>query len=234
MILEARGLQSGYGGSRVLTGLDLAIEPGEVVGVLGRNGMGKTTLMRTLVGLVTPSAGSIRFMGQEIGGAKPFEIARRGIAYVPQGREIFAPFSVLENLRMGLLGHQRPAAGYADAMFALFPILDERRDQVAGTLSGGQQQQLAIARALISDPRLLLLDEPSEGIQPSIVLDIADTLSAHARDRGLTVMIVEQNVDMVLRMADRCLFMENGTITARHSTQDLRQDEAIMHRYVAV
>ncbi len=165
---------------------------------------------------------------------KPFQISRLGVSYVPQGRDIFAGFTVLENLKMGLLGHRRPAPGYADAMTALFPILGERREQIAGTLSGGQQQQLAIARALITDPKLLLLDEPSEGIQPSIVNQIADTLSGYSSKHGLTVVVVEQNVDMVLRMASRCLFMENGSISACHTADELRADQTLVQRYISV
>jgi len=234
MILETKDLQSGYDGSVVLSGITLSVDQGEVVGVLGRNGMGKTTLMRTLVGQVPASAGEIHFDGHRINRKKPYEIARLGMAYVPQGREIFAGFTVWENLKMGALGQGRPRPDFAATMLALFPILAERRHQIAGTMSGGQQQQLAIARALVAQPKLLLLDEPSEGVQPSIVNDIADTLAKYARDQGLTVIIVEQNVDMVMRMADRCLFMENGMIAAKHPVADLRGDESLVHRYIAV
>ena len=234
-MLEISGLEAGYGDSRVLRGLELSVGGGEMLALLGRNGMGKTTLLRTLMGLLPARAGAIRFEGRDIAGLKPFEIARLGIGYVPQGREIFADFSVEENLVIGQLGHSRLRDGaIPPAIFEDFPILAERRRQRAGTLSGGQQQQLAIARALIAEPRLLLLDEPSEGIQPSIVDEIAETLAEISRARGLTLVLVEQNVEMALDLADRCAFLENGRIVEQGPAEAVRRDQALLHRYLAL
>ena len=177
MRLEVEDLAAGYiQGSRVLDGLSLSIDHGEAVALLGRNGMGKSTLLRTIVGHLKPVSGSIRLGNSEIGALPPYRIARAGIGYVPQGREIFADFTVEENLRMGVLGKKQLGRDVPGWAYELFPILGERRRQRAGTMSGGQQQQLAIMRALVGMPDLLLLDEPSEGIQPSIVHDIGTVL----------------------------------------------------------
>lgn len=192
-LLEIAGLVAGYGGGTVLHGVDLSVAPGEGVAVLGRNGVGKTTLLKAIIGLVRPRSGTIGFAGARIGGLPPFRIARAGIAYVPQGREVFADLTVEENLILGDL--QAPDAGRA---YAVFPALAERRRVPAGRLSGGQQQQLAIARALMARPRLLLLDEPSEGVQPSVVLELADTLAAVAAAEGMAIILVEQNIDLAL------------------------------------
>ncbi len=233
-MLSVAGLEAGYRGSRVLNGLDLEVAEGTVAALLGRNGMGKTTLMRALMGLVTVSAGRIVFRGRDTAGLRPYTIAKLGIAYVPQGREIFADFTVEENLRLGLVGRPGGARRVPAAAYRHFPVLAERRGQRAGTLSGGEQQQLAIARALVGQPRLLLLDEPSEGIQPSIVLQIAASLKQIAAEEGLTVLLVEQNVEMVLSLAADCAFIENGRVAARHAAAELRGDAAILHRYLAV
>jgi urea ABC transporter ATP-binding protein UrtE len=232
MMLQIDGLQAGYDDSRVLNGVDLTVEAGAILGLLGRNGMGKTTLLRTLMGLLPAAAGRVQLDGRDITNRKPYEISNLGMAYVPQGREIFADFSVEENLRLGVLG--KPQREIGEAVFGYFPVLAERRRQKAGTMSGGQQQQLAIARALVGRPRMLLLDEPSEGIQPSIVEQIAATLREIAAQQGLTVLLVEQNVEMVLDVAADCAFIENGRVVARHDVETLRRDEAILHRYLAV
>jgi branched-chain amino acid transport system ATP-binding protein/urea transport system ATP-binding protein len=233
-MLSVVGLEAGYRGSRVLNGLDLEVAEGSIAALLGRNGMGKTTLMRALMGLVPASAGRIVYRGRDIAGLRPYAIANLGIAYVPQGREIFADFTVEQNLRLGLVGRPGSARAVPAAAYRDFPILAERRGQRAGTLSGGEQQQLAIARALVAKPRLLLLDEPSEGIQPSIVMQIAASLKRIAAEQGLTVLLVEQNVEMVLSLAADCAFLENGRIAARHAPAELRRDAAILHRYLAV
>ena len=227
-------MEAGYRGSRVLTGLDLEVPEGRVTALLGRNGMGKTTLLRALIGLVPVSAGTVTFAGRPINGLKPYEISNLGMAYVPQGREIFADFTVEENLRLGRLGKPNGKGPVPASAYEIFPVLAERRRQRAGTLSGGQQQQLAIARALVGDPRLLLLDEPSEGIQPSIVDQIGRSLARLSRDRDLTVLLVEQNVDLVLSLATSCAFIENGRIVARHGVEELRRDRSIVHRHLAV
>lgn len=231
-MLVIENLKSGYRGSEVLQGIDLEAPEGGIMALLGRNGMGKTTLMRTIMGLTPASAGRIGFMGRDIAGLAPWEIANLGIAYVPQGREIFADFTVEENLVLGVLG--KKTREVPDLVYQHFPILRERRGQRAGTLSGGQQQQLAIARALAGRPRMLLLDEPSEGIQPSMVTQIAEVLRGIADGEGLTVLVVEQNVEMVFDMADDCAFIENGRVAARMPVEQLRRDESILHRYLSV
>jgi len=232
--LAIEGLVAGYGGSRVLDGLDLSVAAGEVVGLMGRNGMGKSTLMGAVMGVVPRTAGRVTVAGRETAGLAPFSIARLGVAFVPQGRDLFADFTVEENLALGVLGHERPRPGFADPVLALFPILKERLSQKAGTFSGGQQQQLAIARALVSRPRLLLLDEPSEGIQPSIVAEIAERLAAHAAETGLAILIAEQNLDMVMRMAGRCAMIENGRITADHPMAAVRAAPDLVTRHLAL
>ena len=233
-ILVLRGLESGYGGSRVLRGIDLAVGEGESVALLGRNGMGKTTLLKTLMGLLPAAKGEIRFAGRRLDGRRPEQVARTGIAFVPQGREIFADLSVEENLLLGAMGRGGLGAAVPQSIYARFPILAERRHQRGGTLSGGQQQQLAIGRALAGKPRLLLLDEPSEGLQPSIVIEVAEALKREAAEHGLTLITVEQNVDLALRVATRCLFIENGGIVAEASSAELRRDPAILHRHLAI
>ena len=226
------GLRAGYGGKPVLQGVDLAVRPGEIVAVIGRNGVGKSTLMRALIGLLAPMAGSVRFGGDELSGLVPHQRARRGIGYVPQGRDVFPRLSVEENLRVGEAMRRATAAEY-EKVYALFPILRERRRQRAGTLSGGQQQQLAIGRVLVGRPSLLLLDEPSEGIQPSVVQDIARIVVGLNRDGGLTVVLVEQNLDMIRLMAQRCYVMNKGRIIAELGLAEL-QDRTAMRRHLAV
>jgi urea ABC transporter ATP-binding protein UrtE len=234
-VLTVAGLRAGYQAmSEVLRGLDLEVAEGETVALMGRNGMGKSTLLRAIMGHIRIAAGRIRFLDHEIVGRRPFEISNLGIAYVPQGREIFADFTVEENLILGVLGKRALPARVPERIHAWFPILAERRRQKAGTMSGGEQQQLAIARALIGRPRLLLLDEPSEGIQPSIVQDLAVTLGRIAREERLTMLLVEQNLDLVLRLAGRCLFIENGRLVDAAEPARLRADPALLQRYLSV
>jgi branched-chain amino acid transport system ATP-binding protein len=213
-MLEVKDLHAGYGGGEVLAGLSLSIAAGEIVALLGRNGMGKTTLLRTLMGLVKPASGHILFDGQDLSRLESFEIARLGLAYVPQGREIFGALTVSENIRLGA----RSPAAVARA-FALFPALAPKADDAAGGLSGGQQQQLAIARALAMEPKLLLLDEPSEGIQPNVVQEIARIVVKAAREAGIAVLVVEQNTTLALAMADRVVFLEAGATTGDFPAQ---------------
>jgi branched-chain amino acid transport system ATP-binding protein len=231
-LLSISGLRGGYGGKPVLQGVDLNVSEGQITAVIGRNGVGKTTLIKSIIGLLPPSAGSIRFRGAEIGGMRPHVRARLGLGYVPQGRDVFPRMSVEENLRVGesISGVRKPDF---EPVYKYFPILRERRRQVAGTLSGGQQQQLAIARVLVGDPSLLLLDEPSEGIQPSIVQDIARIGVELNRSSGLTVVLIEQNIDMIRAMAQRCFVMDKGRIVAELSRDEL-EDPAIVRRYLAV
>jgi len=228
-LLHIAGLEAGYGAGTVLHGVDLTVAEGEAVAVLGRNGVGKTTLMKTVMGLLRPRAGTIRFAGAAIGGLPPYAIARAGIGYVPQGRAVFAELSVEENLLLGDL--RAPDAGRA---WRLFPMLAERRREPAGRLSGGQQQQLALARALMGRPRLLLLDEPSEGLQPSVVLEIADTLAAVAAAEGLALVLVEQNIDLALRLAGRAAFMDRGRVVAAEGVAGLRAEPARLDALLAL
>src|SRR5690606_6684767 len=187
-MLKVSEVVAGYqAGSRVLDGFSMHVQPGEIVALLGRNGMGKTTFLKALMGHVAVSGGSLSLDNEEIAGLKPYEVARRGVGYVPQGREIFSDFTVEENLMMGLLGRPELPKTIPDWAFEIFPILNERRHQRGGSMSGGQQQQLAIVRALIGMPKLLLLDEPSEGIQPSIVQEIGRVLGRIAKEQGLTI-----------------------------------------------
>jgi urea transport system ATP-binding protein len=231
-LLSVHGLRSGYGGKPVLQGVDLEVRSGEIVAVIGRNGVGKTTLMRTLIGLLPTTAGSILFGGDPIHTMPAHQRAWRGIGYVPQGRDVFPRMTVEDNLRVGESLRRGAAADYAVAYDA-FPILVERRHQRAGTMSGGQQQQLAIGRVLVGRPDLLLLDEPSEGIQPSIVQDIARIAVDLNRRTGITVVLVEQNIDMIRAMAQRCYVMDKGRIVAELQPAELENRETV-RRYLAV
>jgi urea ABC transporter ATP-binding protein UrtE len=231
-LLTVEGLRSGYGGKPVLQGVDLSVRDREVTAVIGRNGVGKSTLMKAVIGLLPTTDGTIRFNGSNIGAETPHERARRGIGYVPQGRDVFPRMSVEENLRVGLNISGARTADF-ESVYAYFPILKERRRQAAGTLSGGQQQQLAIGRVLVGQPALLLLDEPSEGIQPSIVQDIARIVVELNQKTGLTVVLVEQNIDMVRAMAQRCYVMDKGRVIAE-LTAAMLDDSEVVRRYLAV
>lgn len=234
-MLIVRDLAAGYQrGSRVLDGVTLRIERGEVVALMGRNGMGKTTLMKAIAGHLLDATGSIIFNGVEILGLAPHQIANFGVGYVPQGRDIFSDFTTEENLLMGVVGKKQLPNRVPDWVYDLFPVLAERRRQFAGTLSGGQQQQLAIVRALVGEPILLLLDEPSEGIQPSIVQEIARTIRKIAGQRNLTILIVEQNLEFVLSTASRCLFMENGRIAEEAPVELVRSGSSLIQKYLSV
>jgi urea ABC transporter ATP-binding protein UrtE len=233
-MLRIEDLHASYGGSLVLHGVNLSVGPGEIHALMGRNGMGKTTLMRTVMGLLPTRSGAITFNGEAIHGLRTHEIAAKGLGYVPQGREIFGDFTVWENLHLGTLKLPRNQRTIPEEVFDYFPILKERKDQKAGSFSGGQQQMLAIARALVTRPKMLLLDEPSEGIQPSIVDQISEILKKINAETGLTILIVEQNVDMVLDTAARCAFMEKGQIVEICSVEEIRKDESIIMCHIAV
>jgi urea ABC transporter ATP-binding protein UrtE len=233
-MLTIDSLHVSYGGSLILQGVDLSVRHGEIRAIMGRNGMGKTTLLKTIMGLVTPQSGKILLEGLPIQSVPTHEIAARGISYVPQGREIFGEFTVFENLRLGTLGKPRSERKIPQDVFEYFPVLYERRNQRAGSFSGGEQQMLAIARALVSRPKLLLLDEPSEGIQPSIVNEICSILKKIITETGLTILIVEQNVDMIMQIAAECAFMEKGAIVENCSVSDLRADESIIACHMGV
>lgn len=223
-MLELNNVHAGYSGSKVLEGLTLSLAQGEIVAFLGRNGMGKTTTLLTIMGQIKIDSGTIRFDGKSITGRDTYEIARSGIAYVPQGREIFGSLSVAENLRLGAR-----RGGDVDLAYALFPALRNKQNEPGSSLSGGQQQQLAIARALVTRPKLLLLDEPSEGIQPSIVTEIAAIVMSAARASGISVLLVEQNTDLALAAADRALFIENGVITGTYAANQVSKPVLQQH-----
>jgi len=231
-LLTIDGLRSGYGGKPVLQGVDLSVRDREVTAVIGRNGVGKSTLMKAVIGLLPTTDGTIRFNGADIGAETPHARARRGIGYVPQGRNVFPRMNVEENLRVGLSISGARTADF-EPVYAYFPILKERRRQAAGTLSGGQQQQLAIGRVLVGQPTLLLLDEPSEGIQPSIVQDIARIVVELNQKTGLTVVLVEQNIDMIRAMAQRCFVMDKGRVVTELAPAML-DDSSVVRRYLAV
>ncbi len=232
-LLDIKGLRAGYGGKPVLQGIDLSVSKGEIVAVIGRNGVGKSTLMKTLIGLVENMAGTIRFGSNELTGLTPFRRARLGIGYVPQGRDVFPRMSVRENLQVGESMRDRISPEVYERIYSLFPILKERASQQAGTMSGGQQQQLAIGRVLVGSPQLLLLDEPSEGIQPSIVQDIGRIIKQLNQESGMTIMFVEQNLDMIKALAQRCYVMDKGRIVAHVTPQEL-EDRDTIRKHLAV
>lgn len=227
MILETTDLRSGYAAGDVLQGISVTIEEREIVGVLGRNGVGKSTLMRTLVGLLPARRGAIAFQGRDITREVAHKRARRGIGYVPQGREIFPYMSVEDNLRMGTFLNERCTAPDFDLVYGYFPFLKERRSQKGGTLSGGQQEMLAIARALVNSPDLLLLDEPSDGVQPSIVEEIGDIIIDLNRTRGVPVLIVEQNIDLVQKVAMRAYVLDKGRVVRALGRDELQHTDRL-------
>jgi branched-chain amino acid transport system ATP-binding protein/urea transport system ATP-binding protein len=222
-------LVAGYGSGVVLDSLSLAVAPGESVALLGRNGVGKTTLLRTIMGLNKPKRGTISFAGKRIDKCEPFEIARAGLGYVPQGREIFHELTVEENLLLGNL-----SAANANEIYTMFPALDPKRRTQGGRLSGGQQQQLAIGRALMGRPKLLLLDEPSEGIQPSVVSEISAILLRIVRDSGMSLVLVEQNIDMALSLAGRVDFFDSGRIVSSHKVEALRANPVLIEDHMSL
>ena len=228
-MLEVDGLHTYYGESHVLHGVSLRVVPGEAVALLGRNGAGKTTAIRSIVGFTPPRAGRVLFEGQAIERWPAYRIARRGLALVPQGRRIFAPLSVRENLLLGA----RAEGWTLERVFELFPRLRERQAQLGGTLSGGEQQMLAIGRALLTNGRLLLLDEPSEGLAPLIVREIGTILTALKTQR-LSLLLVEQNYHLALRVADRVYVMNKGQIVYQGMLAGLEADEEVKRRYLGV
>jgi ABC-type branched-subunit amino acid transport system ATPase component len=222
MMLRVEEVQAGYGRGVILHGLSMSVEAGEVLGILGRNGMGKSTLIKVLAGLLKVRSGRLEVDGADLTRAGPHVRARHGVAVVPQGRGIFPDLTVNENLRFGkLAAGDRAKEGRLDEVLAYFPRLEERRRQRAGSMSGGEQQMLAIARAMMAEPRILLLDEPSDGIMPILVQQIARNLRDINQSEGLTTVVVEQNVPMVESMATRCLILEGGRIVAGGTPAEL-------------
>jgi branched-chain amino acid transport system ATP-binding protein len=235
-LLTLTDVHTYYGKSHVLDGVSLRVAKGEVVGLLGRNGVGKSTTLKTIMGLLTPTRGSISFAGEPIQGVPPYRLARRGIGYVPEDRRIFRQLTVMENLRTGLDRTGVPEAkkrALLDELFALFPRLGERRSQPGGTLSGGEQQMLAIGRAMMLEPKIILLDEPTEGLMPRLVAQIRsiiDTLHRH----GVAILLVEQNVELTLNASQRVYFMEKGQLRHHAAAGELTPDDPVIHRYLGV
>lgn len=232
-MLNIDAITSGYGSGQILNGVDLTVRQGEVVALLGRNGVGKTTLLKTLMGIVKSTGGSASLAGENISGTSTHLIAKAGIGYVPQGRGIFDDLTVEENLKMGLRANPSPSAEIPDYIYDRFPILDERRRQIAGTMSGGQKQQLALSRAMCGDPKVLLLDEPSEGIQPNIVQDIGLFLRDLVTTREICILLVEQNLHLVKAASDRFAIMVKGKIVHSGVPGDLESEE-LLQRYLSV
>ncbi len=232
-LLSVEGIDVFYGDVQAVRGISFSVDAGEVVTLVGANGAGKSTTLKTVAGLLAPRAGRIVFGGDAVSGSPAHVLASRGLVLVPEGRQLWPGMSVLENLRMG--AYARAARAKADAtleeVFAMFPVLKSRIHQKAGTLSGGEQQMCAIGRGLMAQPRLLLLDEPALGLSPLLVREVFASLRA-IRDRGVTIVLVEQNVPHALALADRAYVIETGTITLTGTSADLRNDNGVRDRYL--
>ena len=231
-LLEVNRLQVGYGGIQAVKQVDLGLDPGEFVCLIGANGAGKTTTLKAICGVLAAAGGSVRYAGAEVLGVPSFELVRRGLVMVPEGRGIFAQLTVAENLLMGAYARaDRDIGADVERMYALFPRLRERRAQTGGTLSGGEQQMLAIGRALMSRPKLLLLDEPSMGLAPLMVQKVLEAVQAVAR-QGVTILLVEQNATLALSLASRGYVMESGVITLSGDAATLRADPRVREAYL--
>jgi branched-chain amino acid transport system ATP-binding protein len=235
-LVSVQGIHTYYGKSHILHGVSLDVGPGEVVGLLGRNGVGKSTTLKSIMGLVTPSEGTITFQGRPITREPPHKVARIGIGYVPEDRRIFKLLTVMENLRTGL-----DRAGVTDVrkrelldkVFAFFPRLGERRNQAGGTLSGGEQQMLAIARVMMLEPKVILLDEPTEGLMPRMVSQIREIISL-LHGEGVAILLVEQNVPLTLEACQRIYFMEKGAVRHHAVASELSVNDPVIHQYLGV
>ncbi len=235
-LLEAGGINASYGDVQVLWSVSIDVAEGEIVALLGSNGAGKTTFLRTISRIVKSSSGTIKWMGQEIQGDQPHQVARRGISHVPEGRELFAELSVYDNLMLGGMYVQKDPARKAALLaqvYELFPRLKERASQISGSLSGGEQQMLAIGRGLMSDPRLLMLDEPSLGLAPIVVSEMFAAIREINR-RGVTVLLVEQNVNQTLEICSRAYILEAGVISREGKGADLLGDDQIRKAYLGL
>jgi branched-chain amino acid transport system ATP-binding protein len=232
-MLTVTDLRSGYGRIPILAGITLSVAAGEFVGILGHNGMGKSTLLRTLMGYLPMTGGEITFEGRSLRGLSPTARARLGIGYVPQGREIFPSLSVYENLRMGCLMAKQDETSTIKAILADFPRLERLLERPGGALSGGEQQLLALARCLCGGPKFILLDEPTEGIQPSIIEEMIETLRKLGQQRSLTILLVEQNLNFITSLSQRVLILQKGLII-REVPPDVAKDRAMMEEYVGM
>jgi branched-chain amino acid transport system ATP-binding protein len=232
-LLEVHDIHAAYGTSRVLFGISLAVESGECVCLLGRNGVGKTTTMRAIMGLTPPTTGRVVWKGQDIAGRPPFRIAREGIGFVPEDRRIFAELTVMENLEVAARAAGRPGPWTVERVCGLFPKLRELADRQGGFLSGGEQQMLTIGRTLMGNPELLLLDEPSEGLAPLVVENLLEQVSALKRE-GLTILLAEQGVDFSLALADRVYVLEKGTVKFAGAAATLRDDAQLRDELLAL
>jgi branched-chain amino acid transport system ATP-binding protein len=232
-VLEVRGLESGYKRSTVLQGVDLDLAAGQVLGLLGRNGVGKTTLINTLMGLVTPSAGTVRLDGVDLAGRRPDVIARAGVALVPQGRRVWTPLTVSEHLELAARRGRGRGPWDTARVLELLPRLGERHRHQAGQLSGGEQQMLAIARALLTNPRLVLMDEPSDGLAPAVVDAIGEVIAGMKRE-GVTLVVVEQDLHLAFAVADEIAVMDKGRVVHRCPTVQFRSDSSVARALLGV
>ena len=229
-MLVVDGIHTYYGESHILQGVSLHVEPGELVALLGRNGAGKTTTMSSIIGFLRPRAGKVMIQGRDVTGKQPYAIAKNGVGLVPQGRRIFAPLTVRENL---VFAETRKGPWTLRKIYELFPRLMERQHLRGNALSGGEQQMLAIGRALLMNPGLLLMDEPSEGLAPMIVRDIGRIIG-ELKQSGIAILLAEQNLSMALSVADRCYVLNKGQVVVESSAEALRQDETLKHRFLGV
>jgi branched-chain amino acid transport system ATP-binding protein len=235
-MLTLDNVHTHYGKSHILHGVSIDVQPGEVVGLLGRNGVGKSTTLKTVMGLVRPSEGTVTFEGKQIGGMASHHVAHLGIAWVPEDRRIFRLLTVMENLRTGLERAGMTEAkrkAMLDKVYGSFPVLAERRDQAGGTLSGGEQQMLAIARAMMLEPKIILLDEPTEGLMPRMVGQISSIIDM-LHHEGVAILLVEQNVPLTLEASSRVYIMEKGVVRHHAPSADLRANPAVIHQYLGV
>ncbi len=233
-MLTVEGLCSGYHRLQILHSIDLTVGAGEIVAVVGANGAGKTTLLNTIAGLVSPSSGVVTFRDQQATGRRPHELVKEGLVLVPEGRALFGSLTVEENLRMGAWTRDRSTITAAmDEVYDIFPILAERRSQTAETFSGGQQQMLAIGRALMADPKLLMLDEPSTGLSPKLTWTVLESVRS-IRDRGVSVLLVEQNASHALQLADRAYVLESGSAVLEGPGPELAADDRVRSAYLGL
>ena len=232
-MLEARAIHSGYGNIAVLSDISFSLGKGEILGVLGRNGMGKSTLIRTVAGALAAKSGSITLNGEDVTALPAHLRAARGITTVVQGRGIFPKLTVWENLEMGRIASGRVKRNRTDEVLSYFPRLGERLSQIAGTMSGGEQQMLAIGRGIMTDPSVILLDEPSDGIMPTLVKQIGTTLTQISKQSGMSILIAEQNVPLVFSLTNRCIILEKGRIVAQGTRATVSRSE-VMKEYLAI